>query len=251
MPEISVSRSLIAEYQACKAGSRKKRLCDALVRTHIALIKRLVRKAAFAEKSSEDLEDLFQAGCIGFVTAVNKFDPKKLCSISTYAAHWIRHEVQQATRAARPVRLPRIRLTNEERIGVVERLKNEPGLKGSDVGISESKLDQVRHSVGIRFVSTETPKGMRAFEATAHTDADDGLSRIDTGEAYRRLFRACAYMSRGEVRAACVTLGVEGEPRERRYRADQIAWPWRDRFARGPQLDALVSSAAARFTDLP
>jgi RNA polymerase sigma factor (sigma-70 family) len=251
MPEISVSNAQIAEYKAApKTSPRKKRLLDRLVRDHDKLIKRLVRKAAFAERSSEDLEDLFQAGCIGFVTAVEKFDPGRGCSISTYAAHWIRHEVQQATRAARPVRLPRIRLTNEERAGVAERLKNEPDLKASDCGISEAKLDQVRHSMGIRFVSTETPKGARAFEAAAQVAADDGLSSIDTGEAYRRLFRACAVMSRGEVHAASVALGIKGEPHARKYRADQLAWPWRDRFGRPARLDALVTSAAERIAGL-
>jgi len=246
------ANALIAEWKRAKMPTRKKRLLDRLIRAHLPLIRRLVRKAAVAERSTEDIEDLVQAGCMGFVTAIERFDPKRGCAISTYAAHWIRHEVQQATRAARPVKLPRIRMTNDERKAVLERLQANPEATADELGISEGTLAQVKHSIGLKFVSTETPKGERAL---GHVDAVSPMpsptSNVDRTDAIRRMFAMCAMLSFGEVRAVRVTLGIERERSQLHpVRCDQRFWPWRDRVPDAFSMERCMLSAAARIDSL-
>jgi RNA polymerase primary sigma factor len=43
-----------------------------------------------------DFEDLVQEGSIGFLTALNKFNPKKKCKFSTYATIWIKQSIRRA-----------------------------------------------------------------------------------------------------------------------------------------------------------
>ncbi len=52
------------------------------------------------------LEDIAQEGAIGLLRAARKFDPKKECRLTTYAAYWIRAEIREyLVRAYRVVRL--------------------------------------------------------------------------------------------------------------------------------------------------
>ena len=246
------ANALIVEWKRAKMPARKKRLLDRLVAAHLPLIRRLVRKAATAEKSTEDMDDLVQSGCIGFVTALERFDPKRGYAISTYAAHWIRHEVQQATRAARPVRLPRIRMTNEERKAALERVRANPEVTPAELGISNAKLQQVKHSIGLSFVSTDTPKGERAMGRAdvESSPLERPTVRIDNEEARRRFFAACAVMTFNEVRAARVAIGVDRERELRPARQDQRFWGWRDRLPDALSLERCMLAAAARIEAL-
>lgn len=242
MSDSAATVALIREYKTAKLPARKRRLLDQLVRQHHRLIRRLVQKAAFSEKSAEDLDDLFQAGCIGFCTALERFEPDRGLSISTYAAHWIRHEVQQVTRAGRPVRLPRIRLTNDERNAVIERLKSEPDVTAGELGIAPFKLEQIKKSIGVKFVSTETPKGERAIERSGV--AQDVAVRVEQREAMRRLWRAAAAMSRPEVTAVRSALDIKRTRTGAEMRADQLAWPWKGPAGSGEPSESATLSAA-------
>jgi RNA polymerase sigma factor (sigma-70 family) len=235
--------ALIVDYQRAKMPARRKRLLDRLVRAHLPLIKRLVRKAAHAEKSTEEFDDLLQAGCIGFVTALDKFDTTKGFAVSTYAAHWIRHEVQQATRAARPVRLPRIRLRKDERDAALERVRENPDVTPGDIGLTPVTLEQVKYSMGLQFVSSDTQKGERALERS-----DAATPRAGAWEAKRALFAACARMSFLEVRACRLAIGVDREPAPMRpVRLDQCAWRWRDRIPDEFRPERCMLAAAQRI----
>jgi RNA polymerase sigma-32 factor len=59
------------------------------------------------------MEDLVQQGSLGLLRAASKFDPKKKCRLSTYAAYWIRAEIREYT--VRAFRVVRIGTTKSER----------------------------------------------------------------------------------------------------------------------------------------
>nr|AKC88761.1 sigma factor [California macrophylla] len=48
-------------------------------------------------KSGVSLQDLFQAGCMGLMTSVQRFKPQAGCRFSTYAYWWIRQTVRKAS----------------------------------------------------------------------------------------------------------------------------------------------------------
>lgn len=242
MSDSAATTALIREFKTAKIPAKKRRLLDRLVRQHAKLIRRLVQKAAFAEKSAEDHDDLFQAGCIGFVTALERFDPDRGLSISTYAAHWIRHEVQQTTRSGRAVRLPRIRLTNDERKAVIERLKVEPEVTAEELGIAPFKLEQIKNSIGVRFVSTETPRGATMLESSG--TAEHAGARVEQGEAFRRLWSAVAAMNRHEVSAVRTALDIKrARASAASARADQLGWSWQGASVTEPRESATLSAA--------
>jgi RNA polymerase sigma factor (sigma-70 family) len=246
-PEESVE--LVVQYQKAKLPARRKRLLDRLLRAHLPLIKRLVRKAATAEKSSEEIDDLVQAGCIAFVTAVEKFDASRQTTLSTYLAHWVRHEVQQATRSGRTVRLPRIRMTNDERKAALERVRANPEATPAELGLSATKVDQLKYSIGLRFASTSTEAGQRALERNdSSIDAGPDATRIDKRELLRRVWTACTGLSWDETRAVRIQLRIDKEPKPLRpIRSPQLYFPFRDRFRLRPHLERCALTAAQRI----
>jgi len=274
-PEESVE--LVVEYQRAKVPARKKRLLDRLLRAHLPLIKRLVRKAASNEKSGEDIEDLVQAGCIAFCTAVDKFDASRKTTLSTYLAHWVRHEVQQATRSSRTVRLPRIRMTNEERKAALDKVRANPEATADELGLSQTKVDQLKYSIGLRYTSTATEAGQRALERSDAlvVDAGDGSS---VGEAFcralattrdkpfgvvrravraafeqdpefaRRVGASTIGLTHDQTRALRVALCIDAEPSPcRPIRSPQLYFAFRDRVGVRRHLERSAAAAALRI----
>lgn len=186
---IARDTAAIVEWQRAREGVHKTRLFNALFRSKAGLIRQLTQKAARAEKTSEDLEDLFQAGAIGFQKALERFEPDRGFSISTYAAWWIRHEVQRVARRANQIALPRIRLTNAERERVIIALREDPDVTPEAIGVRRSQFEQVKASFGLRYVSDDTPRGALAVERRLLGEAGvfDGEEMLDEARRHRAL----------------------------------------------------------------
>ncbi len=185
---IAADTEAIVAWQKA-AGHRKVILFNALFRAKQGLIRKLTQKAARAEKTAEDLDDLYQAGAIGFQKAIERFDAGRGYSIATYAAWWIKHEVQRVARGGRPIALPRIRLTNAERSAAIVALRENPDVTPESIGIRGAQLEQVRCSFGVRYVSDDTPRGAVSIERKLLSDAGefDGEQSLDRARAYRAL----------------------------------------------------------------
>ena len=189
------------------SGSLKTRLLEQIFRSKAGLIRQLTRKAANAENTAADMEDLLQAGRIGFVRALERFDPGREISIATYAGWWIRHEVQRVARSAPVIALPRIRLTNEERSRVVLALRADPGVEPESLGVRRAQLEQVRNSIGLRFLSTSADSVARAVErrSVVHDGDDEPL------DAHRaRAMEAVLARVRAGATAEQLQLSAEG-----------------------------------------
>ncbi len=194
-------------------GPRKDALLAEIFRLKQGLIRQLTAKYARTEKTAEHMDDLVQAGCIGFRRALEGFDPARQCAISTYAGWWIRKEVQRVAQAGRVVSLPRIRVTNEERSRAVVALRENPDVAPESIGIKRNHLEQIRHSIGVKFLSDDTPRGAAAMERQLREDRafDAG---VDSIEAARRRRRMNGVLARVRMGKTAVEIGISGDAYE-------------------------------------
>ena len=63
--------------------------------------KNLIYKIANIYRNQGDIEDLFQAGCIGLVKAYRKYDPTKNTKFTSYAYKYILGEISNIVREDR------------------------------------------------------------------------------------------------------------------------------------------------------
>ena len=73
---------------AAKAGNSEARA--QMIQGNLRLVLSVVQK--FAGRG-ENLDDLFQVGCIGLIKAINTFNPVKNIKLATYASRCIENEI--------------------------------------------------------------------------------------------------------------------------------------------------------------
>ncbi|MDY6906228.1 MAG: FliA/WhiG family RNA polymerase sigma factor [Thermodesulfobacteriota bacterium] len=71
---------------------------EEMIVSHTHLVKRIAMKMAMRMPSSVQMDDLINAGCIGLINAVDRFDPDKDVSFKTYAEYRIRGAIQDELR---------------------------------------------------------------------------------------------------------------------------------------------------------
>ena len=80
---------LVLKYQKCRHKVKKQEYKDAVFNNVVRMISK--RAAQYAARNRQlDIEDLFQAGVIGFCEAIEKFKGKKKTVFSTYLDIWVR-----------------------------------------------------------------------------------------------------------------------------------------------------------------
>ena len=94
------NEQLVAEY----AATRSPRVLDELVRRNQRLLHHLLKRFAYAQ---EPYEDLLQVANLGLLKAVQRFDPEKGRTFSTYAAALIEGEIRHHLRDSLLLRQPR------------------------------------------------------------------------------------------------------------------------------------------------
>lgn len=66
-----------------------------LIENNKALIFKIIKDYYYASKNNLDMEDVYQAGCLGLIKAVRNFKPELGNKFVTYAYYLIRGEVQR------------------------------------------------------------------------------------------------------------------------------------------------------------
>lgn len=76
---------------------------ERLIEINKNLIIKIAKKYSYKQ---HDLQDNIQEGLIGFLEAVNRFEPSKNVRFTTYAYHWIRKEISMKVNQNDLIRLP-------------------------------------------------------------------------------------------------------------------------------------------------
>lgn len=128
---------------------------EALINGNLRLVLSVIQR--FVNRG-ENLDDLFQVGCIGLIKAIDNFDINQMVKFSTYAVPMIIGEIRRYLRDNNSVRVSRSlkdtaykamqvkeRLTNQlNKEPTVEQIANELQIKKEDVVLAlESIVDPV------------------------------------------------------------------------------------------------------------
>jgi len=127
---------------------------EQLVNGNLRLVLSVIQR--FANRG-ENLDDLFQVGCIGLIKAIDNFDISQNVRFSTYAVPMIIGEIRRYLRDNNSVRVSRsLRDLAYRAMQVKERLTNE---KGSEPRIEEiaEELELPRESVVLALESIVEP----------------------------------------------------------------------------------------------
>ncbi len=121
------SLKVLTEKEKCalidKAKSGDKHARETLVMGNLRLVLSVIQR--FANRG-ENLDDLFQVGCIGLMKAIDNFDTSHDVRFSTYAVPMIIGEVRRYLRDNNPVRVSRsMRDTAYHAMQAREKLSNE------------------------------------------------------------------------------------------------------------------------------
>jgi len=170
LPVLSESekRHLLLQAHAGDAGARER-----MVEGNLRLVLSVVQR--FAQRG-ENLDDLFQVGCIGLIKAIDNFDPAQPVRFSTYGVPMIIGEIRRFLRDNNALRVSRsLRDTAYRAMQARETLEKQLGREptmdeiAGEAGLSRREVTAALESV-VEPVSLEEP---------VYTDGGDAMYLID------------------------------------------------------------------------
>ena len=170
LPVLSKSekRQLLLQAHAGDAGARER-----MVEGNLRLVLSVVQR--FAQRG-ENLDDLFQVGCIGLIKAIDNFDPAQPVRFSTYGVPMIIGEIRRFLRDNNALRVSRsLRDTAYRAMQARETLEKQLGREptmdeiAGEAGLSRREVTAALESV-VEPVSLEEP---------VYTDGGDAMYLID------------------------------------------------------------------------
>ena len=170
LPVLSESekRQLLLQAHAGEAGARER-----MVEGNLRLVLSVVQR--FAQRG-ENLDDLFQVGCIGLIKAIDNFDPAQPVRFSTYGVPMIIGEIRRFLRDNNALRVSRsLRDTAYRAMQARETLEKQLGREptmdeiAGEAGLSRREVTAALESV-VEPVSLEEP---------VYTDGGDAMYLID------------------------------------------------------------------------
>lgn len=157
--------------RAAKAGDGKAR--QQMIQGNLRLVLSVVQK--FAGRG-ENLDDLFQVGCIGLIKAIDNFDSSLNVRFSTYGVPMIVGEIRRFLRDNNAVRVSRsIRDLAYHSMQAREALQKENGREPKISEIAE-RVGAAPENVAIALESVIEPASL--YEP-AYSDGEDSLSIMD------------------------------------------------------------------------
>ena len=161
-------RELLARVRTGDAAARER-----MVEGNLRLVLSVVQR--FAQRG-ENLDDLFQVGCIGLIKAIDNFDPAQPVRFSTYGVPMIIGEIRRFLRDNNALRVSRsLRDTAYRAMQARETLEKQLGREptmdeiAGEAGLSRREVTAALESV-VEPVSLEEP---------VYTDGGDAMYLID------------------------------------------------------------------------
>lgn len=178
------------EYYVATDPATKRRILDLILADNenfiVANVHRLIRRGLVSPMSSiasSPLEDLIQAGRLGYMKALEKFDPEK-GAFPTYAQHWIRHEVQQAALVETTIRKPKDSGLPYAALKKMDEIRTRFGRDATaeELGVSEADLSRWRTDPVVHSYMA-TMHEDRTFEADEYDGSTGGGSFLSDFDA--------------------------------------------------------------------
>ncbi|MEW6583839.1 MAG: sigma-70 family RNA polymerase sigma factor [Actinomycetota bacterium] len=149
---------------------------DELIEGHLPLVRAMARRFA---RPGDDLDDLEQAGAVGLILAVDRFDRSRGCPLEAYAVPSILWEMRRLRRDTRSaVRIPRRVQRDRRLVAVAEREATAAQGRAPTVGDLAARTGLPREEVQ-RILARDRPRPVAAREDGApdfRDAADDRLA---------------------------------------------------------------------------
>lgn len=154
-----------------KDGSKKAR--DELIEGNLRLVLSVIQR--FANRG-ENLDDLFQVGCIGLIKSIDNFDVSQNVRFSTYAVPMIIGEIRRYLRDNNAVRVSRsMRDTAYHAMQVREEIQNETNREATIEEIAQ-KLELPREQIVLALEAIVEPVSL--YEPV-YSDGGDTIYVMD------------------------------------------------------------------------
>ncbi|MFP4031813.1 MAG: sigma-70 family RNA polymerase sigma factor [Desulfococcaceae bacterium] len=174
---------------------------EQVVARHLPFVRRTVTRMSAGLPPEVDREELLQAGVVGLLEALDRFDPGRNANFLTFAAFRIRGAVTEELRRNDLVsrgdrqRIREIRRAERKLTGRLGRPPEEPEL-AAELGLSEAELERVRRSAETRVATfdeiglppSEERKAM--VDALLTGESADALTWVRVRELAAALARA-------------------------------------------------------------
>jgi len=154
-----------------KNGNNKAR--EDLINGNLRLVLSVIQR--FTNRG-ENLDDLFQVGCIGLIKAIDNFDTSHDVRFSTYAVPMIIGEVRRYLRDNNPIRVSRsLRDTAYHAMQIKERISNEKGYEPTVEEIAK-EMDLKKEDVVIALEAVVDPV---SFYEPVYSNGGDTIFLMD------------------------------------------------------------------------
>ena len=134
VPDYKHNREYLTLYHGSDDIDIKKSKKDLIVRSNLKLVSKVASLYIGATTSAMDIDDLMQAGTIGLLNAIDRFDPAYDNEFSTYAMYWIKQSInREICNSALRIRLP------VHRWEEIRKLKNYEDLCTENLGFLDNE----------------------------------------------------------------------------------------------------------------
>lgn len=213
-------------YQYSQGDEKdKEEAIDLLVRANERLIFKIANYYSKLSTNSYDFNDMKQAGFIGLMKAIEKFDINKEFTLSTYATHWIRQSItREIADYSTTIRIPvHYRERMNKFINVENRLWEKYARPATTTELAEEmeltidEIEELRNYIAQSNLATLDKlvgdgKDTALSEFIADDNSKDPMSEYAKQELKEKLFEAkYAILSERETAILIHRFGLNGE----------------------------------------